>query len=87
MKDPFGCDDPSLLALGATADRAAARRAVAAHATDPEDLARLLDILGLLPAPPPEPAVDALSSVADAPRRLPPPPCDRTHQAPPTDPA
>ncbi|MFD8894745.1 MULTISPECIES: hypothetical protein [unclassified Streptomyces] len=58
MKDPFSCDDPPLLALGVPADRAAARRAVAAHATDPEDLVRLLDILGLLPAPPPEPAVD-----------------------------
>ncbi|MFI8392243.1 hypothetical protein [Streptomyces sp. NPDC085540] len=58
MKDPFGCDDPSLLALGVPADRAAARRAVAAHATDPEDLARLLDILGLLSAPVPKPVVD-----------------------------
>ncbi|MEC4575074.1 hypothetical protein L8C58_28510 [Streptomyces sp. CMAA1738] len=60
VKDPFGCDDPSLLALGATADRVAARRVVAAHATGPEDLARLLDMLGLLPEPPPlpKPAAD-----------------------------
>ncbi|THA81232.1 hypothetical protein E6U81_25705 [Streptomyces sp. A0592] len=50
MRDPFGCDDPSLLTLGVPADGAAARRAVAARATGPEDLARLLDILGLLPA-------------------------------------
>lgn len=58
VKDPFGCDDPSLLALGGTADRAAARRAVAAHATDPEDLVLLLDILGLLAAPPPKPVAE-----------------------------
>ncbi|MET9610780.1 hypothetical protein ABZZ17_37815 [Streptomyces sp. NPDC006512] len=56
MKDPFACDDPAVLAPCATGDRAAARRAVAAHATDRADLQTLLDVLGLLPEhdPPPE---------------------------------
>ncbi|MDA5283437.1 hypothetical protein ACWGHM_02085 [Streptomyces sp. NPDC054904] len=56
MKDPFGCDDPALLAPFGKGDRAAARRAVAAHATDRADLHTLLDILGLLPEhdPPPQ---------------------------------
>ncbi|MFD9306261.1 hypothetical protein ACFWCB_27005 [Streptomyces sp. NPDC060048] len=49
MKDPFGCDELALLASSGTTDRAAARRAVAARATDPRDLALLLDILGLAP--------------------------------------
>ncbi|MFE2326671.1 hypothetical protein ACFXD5_22540 [Streptomyces sp. NPDC059385] len=49
MKDPFGCDAPALLECFGTADRAAARRAVAARAVDARDLALLLDILGLLP--------------------------------------
>ncbi|MFJ6784348.1 hypothetical protein [Streptomyces yangpuensis] len=46
------------MALGAPSDWVAARRAVAAHATGPEDLALLLDKLGLFPAPLPKPAVD-----------------------------
>ncbi|MBT2467700.1 hypothetical protein J7E97_07410 [Streptomyces sp. ISL-66] len=49
MKDPFGCDEPALLASCGTTDRAAARRAVASHAADPGDLALLLDMLGLRP--------------------------------------
>ncbi|ATZ28703.1 hypothetical protein ACFZBM_22705 [Streptomyces lavendulae] len=58
MKDPFGCDDPSLLAPGGAGDdRAAARRTVAAHATDPAELLLLLDMLGLHPDDdPPGPA-------------------------------
>ncbi|RKT02522.1 hypothetical protein BX286_0430 [Streptomyces sp. 3211.6] len=50
MKDPFACEEPALLARTGTADRAAARRAVASRATDSEDLRTLLDILGLRPA-------------------------------------
>ncbi|WP_449485776.1 hypothetical protein [Streptomyces avidinii] len=49
MKDPFGCDEPALLACSGTTDRAAARRAVATRAADPVDLALLLDMLGLRP--------------------------------------
>ncbi|MEU8434147.1 hypothetical protein AB0F18_14745 [Streptomyces sp. NPDC029216] len=58
MKDPFGCDEPSLLAVGTEADRSSARRAVAARATGDEDLRALLDMLGLWPAddPPPPPS-------------------------------
>ncbi|GGY89726.1 hypothetical protein GCM10010343_13750 [Streptomyces avidinii] len=55
MKDPFGCDAPALLACSGTVDCAAARRAVAAHAVDPTDLALMLDMLGLLPEAGPEP--------------------------------
>lgn len=55
MKDPFACEEPSLLARTGTADRAAARRAVAARAADSEDLRMLLDILGLCPADDPPP--------------------------------
>ncbi|MFF4367108.1 hypothetical protein [Streptomyces sp. NPDC001594] len=50
MKDPFACEEPSLLARTGSADRAAARRAVAARATDSEDLRTLLDMLGLAPS-------------------------------------
>ncbi|MFD0379521.1 hypothetical protein [Streptomyces sp. NPDC127112] len=50
MKDPFACEEPALLARTGTADRAAARRAVASRATDGEDLRQLLDMLGLRPA-------------------------------------
>ncbi|MBT2482322.1 hypothetical protein [Streptomyces sp. ISL-94] len=49
MKDPFGCEEPALLTPCGTGDREAARRVVAARATDPDDLAVLLDMLGLLP--------------------------------------
>ncbi|MFD0358653.1 hypothetical protein ACFVHW_33700 [Streptomyces sp. NPDC127110] len=49
MKDPFGCDEPTLPARAATVDRAAARRAVAARAIGAEDLAALLDMIGLWP--------------------------------------
>ncbi|MET9466114.1 hypothetical protein ABZY44_15215 [Streptomyces sp. NPDC006544] len=49
MKDPFGCDEPALLAHSRTTDRAAARRAVASRAVDPGELALLLDMLGLRP--------------------------------------
>ncbi len=64
MKDPFGCDEPALLACSGTADRAAARRAVAARAADARDLALLLDILGLLPDPGPGPEAWAAASRA-----------------------
>ncbi|EFL13061.1 hypothetical protein [Streptomyces sp. C] len=49
MKDPFGCDEPALPARAGAMDRAAARRAVAARATGAEDLAALLDMIGLWP--------------------------------------
>ncbi|MFE1555221.1 hypothetical protein ACFW6V_09540 [Streptomyces sp. NPDC058734] len=49
MKDPFGCDEPALPARAGTVDRAAARRAVAARAIGAEDLAALLDMIGLWP--------------------------------------
>lgn len=55
MKDPFGCDEPALLACSGPADRTAARRAVAARAADPAELALLLDMLGLLPEDDPSP--------------------------------
>ncbi|MFD3549967.1 hypothetical protein ACFWUW_31035 [Streptomyces sp. NPDC058655] len=50
MKDPFACDDPAVLSASASApdDRAAARRAVAAHAESPAECEVLLDMLGLL---------------------------------------
>ncbi|MBW5482494.1 hypothetical protein [Streptomyces bambusae] len=49
VKDPFGCDEPALLARPGTADRDAARRAVASRAADGADLGVLLDMLGLRP--------------------------------------
>ncbi|MFF5703747.1 hypothetical protein ACFY7H_14745 [Streptomyces sp. NPDC012794] len=49
MKDPFGCDEPALLARADSMDRAAARRAVASRALDAEDLEALLDMIGLWP--------------------------------------
>lgn len=49
VKDPFGCDEPALLACSGTTDRAAARRFVASRAADERELAMLLDMLGLLP--------------------------------------
>ncbi|MEU3727392.1 hypothetical protein [Streptomyces sp. NPDC031705] len=49
MKDPFGCDEPALLARAGSVDRAAARRAVASRATSAEDLESLLDMIGLWP--------------------------------------
>ncbi|MGE7388016.1 hypothetical protein ACQKM2_21330 [Streptomyces sp. NPDC004126] len=49
MKDPFGCDEPALPARAGAVDRAAARRAVAARAIGSEDLAALLDMIGLWP--------------------------------------
>ncbi|GAA0300193.1 hypothetical protein GCM10010302_43460 [Streptomyces polychromogenes] len=55
MKDPFACEEPALLARTGTADRAAARRAVASRAVDGRDLQTLLDMLGLLPADDPPP--------------------------------
>ncbi|MFE4258925.1 hypothetical protein [Streptomyces sp. NPDC056883] len=65
MKDPFGCDEPALLAYSGTTDRAAARRFVASRAADASELALLLDMLGLLPETDPHP-------VRHAPRRSPP---------------
>ncbi|MFJ6794950.1 hypothetical protein [Streptomyces sp. NPDC091268] len=57
MKDPFGCDEPALLARAGTVDRAAARRVLAARARDPADFRALLDMLGLRPEDdPPEKA-------------------------------
>ncbi|MFH7594543.1 hypothetical protein WDV06_05480 [Streptomyces racemochromogenes] len=47
MRDPFGCEEPALLARTGTADRAEARRTVASRATSSEDLEILLDMLGL----------------------------------------
>ncbi|MFE5720624.1 hypothetical protein [Streptomyces erythrochromogenes] len=49
MKDPFGCNEPALLIPVGAIDQDAACRAVAARATDAEDLRVLLDILGLPP--------------------------------------
>ncbi|MFF4495347.1 hypothetical protein [Streptomyces sp. NPDC001546] len=55
MRDPFGCEEPSLLALTGSTDRSAARRAVASRATGAQDLCDLLDMLGLWPAGDPPP--------------------------------
>lgn len=49
MKDPFGCDESSLLSRAGTVDRAAARRAVGSRALGAADLNALLDMLGLRP--------------------------------------
>ncbi|MFD8144682.1 hypothetical protein [Streptomyces sp. NPDC059708] len=56
MKDPFACEEPALLTRIDRTDRAAARRAVASHATCGEDLRLLLDMLGLALADDPRPA-------------------------------
>ncbi|MEU9005911.1 hypothetical protein [Streptomyces sp. NPDC048551] len=73
MKDPFGCDDPSLLAPAGAGDREAARRTVAAHATDPAGLLLLIDMLGLHPDDDPAPSARAGHRTAQA-RRPPPSP-------------
>ncbi|QES51719.1 hypothetical protein DEJ50_31585 [Streptomyces venezuelae] len=49
MKDPFACEEQALLAPSAPADRAAARRTVAARAVDRAELLLLIDMLGLHP--------------------------------------
>ncbi|MFJ3728717.1 hypothetical protein ACIPYQ_39975 [Streptomyces sp. NPDC090045] len=51
MKDPFSSTEAStLLASVGSVDRDAARRAVADRAIDCDDLAQLLDLLGLWPS-------------------------------------
>ncbi|MEC4575773.1 hypothetical protein [Streptomyces virginiae] len=64
MKDPFGRDEQALLIPVGAIDQDAGCRAVAARATDAEDLKMLLAILGLpvtgrtaCPTPPLRPAV------------------------------
>ncbi|MFC9583641.1 hypothetical protein ACFVJ8_12550 [Streptomyces yangpuensis] len=54
MKDPFGCSEPAILVPAGVIDEGAAYRAVAARATDAEDLDMLLDMLGLPPRPVPD---------------------------------